>query len=95
MFCIFPGSSLTDKVGPVIICPPDMIIKRAEIDSSTSRIWWPFVGISDNNNRLLSITCDSPLMSEFAIGVTHVICHAMDNEGNSGGCGLDVHNVCK
>ena len=74
-----------------------MITKTANIDSSSkSRLWWPFVNVSDDSDHIASITCVPPFMSEFDIDVssTHVLCTVEDNSGIRSHCGLDVQYIC-
>ncbi|XP_072033072.1 uncharacterized protein [Amphiura filiformis] len=92
--CIGSSSSAVeaqDIIRPVLTCTADTVVKVGDIDTSTARIWWPFVDFSDDSNYVAKILCDPPLMSDFTTDPTHVICAAKDNRGHAQECGLNVH----
>lgn len=78
-----------------MVCPPDVIVYSSEMGSNTSRVWWPFVEIFDDQTYIKSIICNPRMMSEFPAGLTHVVCTAKDSQENARTCGLDVYVACK
>ena len=93
MFLFFAFISI-DNIAPVLVCPPDVIVYKSEIGSNTSRVWWPFIEIYDDQTYIKSIICDPPIMSAFPLGLTHAVCTAKDSSGNAIYCGLDVYVAC-
>ena len=94
MLLFFLFTQYIDGIAPVLVCPPDVIVYSSEIGSNTSRVWWPFVEIYDDQTYIKSIICDPPIMSDFPVGLTHVVCTARDSGGNAKSCGLDVYVAC-
>ncbi|XP_072017450.1 uncharacterized protein [Amphiura filiformis] len=81
-----------DNVAPIFVCPSEIIVKSAQIGSSSSVMWWPYVEFSDNSGHVASILCNrSPMVAHFLTGLTNVVCTARDNAGRARQCGLTVH----
>ena len=84
--CIF---IFTDNEVPVINCVGDQSIQADEGKPSAMVIWED--PLASDNSGNVSVACDPPSGTNFAIGETVVICEAADSSGNKAQCYFDVN----
>ncbi len=71
---------------PNLICPDSLTTP-----SNASTISMPdLVCVEDNSICEVTFTCDWPVDNTFPVGVTTVICNAVDESGNQAQCSFNI-----
>ena len=72
----------------MVVCPCNQSLE-ADIGQSTAAVSWT-VQATDNSGLNPTIICSTDSGSQFEIGITEVVCQALDASGNSASCEFTV-----
>ena len=80
-----------DKEAPRISACPANISSPTDLGKPTALIIWDDLTVTDNADDDPVIKCTPSSGSEFIIGVTEVVCEAIDKSGNNATCSFNVN----
>ncbi|XP_072017472.1 hyalin-like [Amphiura filiformis] len=81
---------IADKEAPVFASCPANTEAITDSSRATASVEYPIPTATDNSAEKISVVCDPPSRSEFAIGQIIVSCEARDSSGNSVTCDFQV-----
>ena len=80
-----------DKEAPRISACPANISSPTDLGKPTALVIWDDLTVTDNTDDDPAINCTTSSGSEFIIGVTEVVCEAIDKSGNNATCSFNVN----
>ena len=78
-----------DNEAPNISCVADQLSETGEGKPTAMAIWED--PLASDNSGNVSVTCDPPTGTNFAIGQSTVTCKAIDGSGNTAPCSFQVN----
>ena len=78
-----------DSEAPRISCTEDLSVQTDEGKPSAMVLWE--APLASDNSGNVSVTCDPPTGTNFAIGQSTVTCKAIDGSGNTAPCSFQVN----
>ena len=73
----------------MVVCPNNQSLE-ADIGKSTAVATWTDPQATDNSGQKSTIICSIESGSQFEIGLTEVVCKALDATGNQATCAFTV-----